>query len=496
MQDGSNTALGKQKSICLFVGIFFVFSTISLTTLLKDSSTQPILQRNEIMKTIVHLDLKGAPPRVEYLQQFFQLLSSLDVDGVLMEYEDMFPYSGNLSDLPQPNHYTTDDIHNINSLADQNGLELIPLVQTFGHLEFVLKLDRFKHLRENQTANNTICPSDHQSLELIDEMVRQIRELHPNATTIHLGADEAYHVAEDGRCKEALISHFNESVDELKLNHIANVALLGRKYKFDRILVWNDMFGGVNASLLAKYKLGQLVEPVVWGYAVDVTVPNYFPKKMFKEYSQEFNSIVFGSAFKGANGIDQTFSEIQRYVANLGSYHQLQTIESDYLSDKVGTIILTGWQRFWHGSPLCELLPVGIPSLVYEMSYIKNWQSTFPKIDKKWVEQVLNCTNPQPVTPIKYHGNVFHPPLEWNFLKCFFPGANLYDLIEKFRFTRWKAAVSIPGDESIKRELQVLKTELQVALSEIYFEDTVNEFIAQNLEPVINFQPVFPTQPQ
>lgn len=127
------------------------------------------------MQTIIHLDLKGAPPRISYFGQFFKLLSDLQVNAVLVEYEDMFPYYGNLSSLPRKDHYTVEEIEELNELAFKNGLELIPLIQSFGHLEFVLKWPQFTQLRENSTANNTICPSDPQSLELIDEMIGQVR---------------------------------------------------------------------------------------------------------------------------------------------------------------------------------------------------------------------------------------------------------------------------------------------------------------------------------
>jgi hexosaminidase len=100
---------------------------------------------------IVHLDLKGAPPRVSYYEEFFPLIRALGATGILMEYEDMFPFSGpQLQDLPAYNAYSKSDIKHILQLATNNGLEIIPLIQTFGHLEFLLKLQKYTELREVQ----------------------------------------------------------------------------------------------------------------------------------------------------------------------------------------------------------------------------------------------------------------------------------------------------------------------------------------------------------
>ena len=67
-----------------------------------------------IQERIVHLDLKGAPPRASYFVKIFPLLSELGATGILIEYEDMFPYNGlilyNISSL---NVYCLDDFKNI-----------------------------------------------------------------------------------------------------------------------------------------------------------------------------------------------------------------------------------------------------------------------------------------------------------------------------------------------------------------------------------------------
>ena len=60
----------------------------------------------------------------------------------------MFPFTGDIRNISAHNAYSESDVTKIVSYAGANGLEVIPLVQTFGHLEMALKLDEFKMLRE------------------------------------------------------------------------------------------------------------------------------------------------------------------------------------------------------------------------------------------------------------------------------------------------------------------------------------------------------------
>ena len=70
----------------------------------------------------------------------------------------MFPFEGMLKDVAAVNHYNKSDIYNILIKSKELGLEVIPLVQTFGHMEFVLKHGQFAHLRDSADMPESICP--------------------------------------------------------------------------------------------------------------------------------------------------------------------------------------------------------------------------------------------------------------------------------------------------------------------------------------------------
>ena len=84
------------------------------------------------MQRLVHFDLKGAPPKVEYLKKVLKLSAGLGATGVLMEYEDMFPFTGKLGKAAAANHYSAAEVKELLDDCQALGLTVIPLVQTFG----------------------------------------------------------------------------------------------------------------------------------------------------------------------------------------------------------------------------------------------------------------------------------------------------------------------------------------------------------------------------
>ena len=70
--------------------------------------------------------------------------------------------------------YNFPDVKDIIQFTESEGLEAIPLVQTFGHVEFVLKTEEFAHLRETEGDPQSFCPSQNGTIQLIETMIQQV----------------------------------------------------------------------------------------------------------------------------------------------------------------------------------------------------------------------------------------------------------------------------------------------------------------------------------
>ena len=108
-------------------------------------------------RRLVHLDLKGAPPKVNYLLKVLKLSAGLGATGVLLEYEDMFPFTGKLVPVAATNHYTAAEVDTILAECKKLGLDVIPLVQTFGKESYTI--GRKSDLRSSGLRSCNLYPS-------------------------------------------------------------------------------------------------------------------------------------------------------------------------------------------------------------------------------------------------------------------------------------------------------------------------------------------------
>jgi hexosaminidase len=124
---------------------------------------------------LVHLDLKGAPPKASYIIKLLPLLKELGATGLLIEYEDTFPYSDGLEKYTSRERYSLQQVSRIIAEAKVHNMAVIPLIQSFGHVEWLLKHGDLGELREDPEDPRAFCPSQIGTLELIKTVIDQVR---------------------------------------------------------------------------------------------------------------------------------------------------------------------------------------------------------------------------------------------------------------------------------------------------------------------------------
>ncbi|XP_064890681.1 hexosaminidase D isoform X4 [Columba livia] len=338
-------------------------------------------------RRLVHLDLKGAPPRAAYLAEVLPLLRALGGSGLLLEYEDTFPYAGPLQPLRAPHAYSPAELRAVLRQARALGLELVPLVQTFGHMEFVLKHKEFAHLREVKVFPNALNPHKEESRALVKAMIDQVMALHEDVKWFHIGCDEVYYLGEGEESKQWLQQQGN-TPEKLCLSHIKAVAsCVASSYPAVTPIVWDDMLRGMSEETLAESGVPQLVQPMIWDYAADLDVEGKV--QLIEKYRRcGFSKVWFASAFKGATGVNQSLTLIGHHLKN---HLQWLKVASDSPADVLEGIALTGWQRYDHFSVLCELLPVAVPSLAVCLQALEN--GGYSEKIKENVEKLLGMSN-------------------------------------------------------------------------------------------------------
>ncbi|KFM12479.1 Hexosaminidase D, partial [Aptenodytes forsteri] len=433
---------------------------------------------------LVHLDLKGAAPRVSYLEEVFPLLSQLGANGILIEYEDMFPFKGELEILKSPYAYSEEDIERIQQLAELHKLEVVPLVQTFGHVEFILKHEKYQHLREVERFPNSFNPHVPDTLALLKSILSQVIEKHRRSTWIHIGADEVFHLGE-GMDSKNWMSRNKGDTGTIYLKHIKEVlGFIATQYWGLRALMWDDM--------LRKISVGALRGTVALVARACATAGPFLAKYV----ESGFEAVWFASAFKGTTGPAQTWPPLSYHLKNHLSWLKVMQALPRLAPLRFQGIVLTGWQRYDHYSVLCELLPVGIPSLAICLQTLVN--GGFTEETKRKVLDTLGFQSMQ-LEQSTCEG------------RGAFPGAEIYHMVEQVNGHLKESILKALEEESAikgwfspyhrKRQFgnprnmesfgsKVLKLhedwesfvrDLRAHLERVYFPDTVEEWMEENV---------------
>jgi len=224
-----------------------------------------------------HMDMRYGFPSLTRMMEIIDALAAFKYNTFILEYENRFPYE-KYSDICDTDCFTKEEIAQMIAYAEERYIEIVPLQQTIGHLEYLLKNDAYYPLREMRNFPETeqpfcfnpagfkhfnnideICACSQEAYEIIERNLQEVIEAHPNSQYVHIGCDEAWNLLSCPKCKEK----YGDDKNKLYLEHINRMAdsVVGA----GKIpMIWDDMlqsFGEKELSLLCP----QLVV-VCWLY--------------------------------------------------------------------------------------------------------------------------------------------------------------------------------------------------------------------------------------
>ncbi len=283
-------------------------------------------------------------------------------------------------------------------------------------MEFVLKLKEFSDLRENPKYPQVITPCINRTYTILFSMIDQYLNLHPNLRLFHIGHDEVYYFLTNPACEELKRTIGIQSQFELFGYHLNIIANYIKKKSPDVILlIWHDVIQNLDLTLLQKYNLINLINPVLWSYREDISVEGFVVGSQAEIFGR-YHTLWGATAFKGATNEIATISDVKHYYeSKKRKYFYSNTIFFCIL-DQVSWIkqlhsyiptkwknfdgmILSGWSRYDHFLSLCELLPYSIPSMLFSIAAWQQQFSSLPNINvypnrlHDYVQKELECSS-------------------------------------------------------------------------------------------------------
>ncbi len=156
---------------------------------------------------VFHVDLNFVSLRESYLCTWLSRLAQMGYTAILWELEDKVRWE-TCPECVDPEAMSKRAFRRVLERSRDLGLENIPLLQTIGHAEYVLKHPRYHHWREDPAFHDCYCASNPEVRRFLVAWIEEYSELFDGLfgehsggrRQFHLGGDEAYRFASCPSC--------------------------------------------------------------------------------------------------------------------------------------------------------------------------------------------------------------------------------------------------------------------------------------------------------
>lgn len=292
-----------------------------------------------------HLDLRVQVMKMPALKKFAKQLHDGGINTLIMEWEATYPFE-NHPLIPNQFAYTRDEVKEFVGYCESLGIDVIPLQQSFGHVEYILRHYRYKELREDQKDYSQINPlKEELARTLFTDLYKDMIATH-HSDYIHIGGDETYLLghSKESQAKVAAVGKGRLYGDYIKLL-CEIVVRLGKKP-----IVWADIAMKYPDALQGIPKETIFID---WNYGWDVD--------MFGKHSNLLNSgyEIWGAPSLRSHPDNYFLTQWEKHFKNIHDFIP-QAREFGYKG-----IIMTSWSTSglygstWESpKDLVELYPI------------------------------------------------------------------------------------------------------------------------------------------
>jgi hypothetical protein len=212
---------------------------------------------------------RNAVINVSHFRKWLRRLALMGYNAAMLYTEDTYQIDGEKYFGFMRGAYTPEELRSIDDYASGLGIEMIPCIQTLGHMEQVLKNYPYARLRD---TFKVIMTDNEDSYALIEKMIRQCRKCF-RSRRIHIGMDEAVDM---GRGKSLDKFGYRKRYD-IFADHLNRLMPICEKHSF-KPMIWSDMFfrlasknhdyydNNISIPESIKEKIPPELDVVYWNY--------------------------------------------------------------------------------------------------------------------------------------------------------------------------------------------------------------------------------------
>ena len=209
---------------------------------------------------------RGKVPRLQELLQLTGKLAKLGYTHLELYIEHTFMFEGKECAWKDASPLSPADIAELDRFAAENGIELVPNCNTFGHMERFLACPEFRHLaecpepffqQETGLYRQGVLYPDEKSIDFVDSLFKSYLPCF-SSRKVNIGCDETFelgHGRSQLRCE-------TEGKHRVYLEHLKKLCQTASRYS-DTILFWGDII------LHCPELIGELPQNCIamnWGY--------------------------------------------------------------------------------------------------------------------------------------------------------------------------------------------------------------------------------------